>query len=199
VTTRRRLARAGQALSDSLASLLGASRKLVGSLTGNPGIFSTLQREHAETSLLLRRLQWARGHRRRDLFLKLRSELLAQASAEQATLYGRLGEQPRALEVVSDRIEEHQNIRQILEELTILDAQSKRWNEALKRLAATFEEHVAKEEGDVFDAARRAIPRAQYSLLDREFKTQKAAALDRFETKPVVRVPRLRVYSGSRR
>jgi hemerythrin superfamily protein len=146
-----------------MAKVAGVARKVASTAIGYGGIFSTLQKDHAEVSSLMTRLAATRASddeqsaHRRDLFETIRSELLAHASAEETTFYARLKSEPDIFTIIGESIEDHQRVDDLLEELYRLGTDSLIFDSRFDELFATVEHHVAEEENRLFPRAKEAL------------------------------------------
>lgn len=167
-----------------IAKVHGVARKVASEALGYGGIFSTLQKDHAEVSTLMTRLGQTRasddeyGAERRELFATIRDELLAHASAEETTFYARLKNRPEILAIIDESIEDHQRIEDLLEELDRLGTDSLIFDSRFKELFATVEHHVAEEENRLFLRAKEALTPKDIDELDEAFKAQKKMQLE---------------------
>src|SRR5262245_42411589 len=155
-----------------IAKVAGAARKVASTALGYGGIFSTLQKDHAEVASLMTRLGRTRASddehsaERRNLFATIRAELLAHASAEETTFYARLKSQPEILAIIDESIEDHQRIEDLLEELDRLGTDSLIFDSRFQELFATVEHHVAEEENRLFPKAKEAFSSQDVDELD---------------------------------
>jgi hypothetical protein len=116
---------------------------------------------------------------RRNLFEKIRSELLAHAHAEQGTFYDRLAERPETVDLVGEAQREHEELEAILDELAELDVSSEQWDDRFEELVSETEHHVAEEENELFPKAKDALSDDEVESIDTAFKARKAAELQR--------------------
>jgi len=167
-----------------MAKVAGVARKVASTAIGYGGIFSTLQKDHAEVSSLMTRLAATRASddeqsaHRRDLFETIRSELLAHASAEETTFYARLKSEPDIFTIIGESIEDHQRVDDLLEELYRLGTDSLIFDSRFDELFATVEHHVAEEENRLFPRAKEALAPEEIEALDDAFKRQKRSMLE---------------------
>ena len=109
---------------------------------------------------------------RTDLFAKLREELEAHTEFEENVFYPAVrGDSNDAEELVDVAEEEHAQVDKLLEELSGMDATSDEFLDRLKLLKQAVQEHVEREEGDIFPIAR--------DLLDKQDAEQMSGKHDR--------------------
>lgn len=146
------------------------------------GIFRRLQSEHREVSGMIAKLKKGgrNGTQRRDLFPRMRAELLAHARAEQKVVYERfrgLGDELRGC--VKDGIEEHQQIEEILGTLSALGVDDAKWSECLEGLEECVEHHVNDEEQKVFPLAKKHVDAKTAREIERKYLQAKQAEMKR--------------------
>lgn len=122
-------------------------------------LFRILSMEHEEVGSLLSMLATADAEQREEQLPVLHQQLLAHAKAEEKTLYAAIvgagGQAVRSK--IEDAMDEHAAIAATLAHMAALDVDDAAWDDALQTLTELVQEHVAKEERDVFDLARRAL------------------------------------------
>jgi hemerythrin superfamily protein len=152
-------------------------------LSGDTGIFATLQQEHGKVSALMSELARTRADdddrdgARRNLYAQIRSELVSHTAAEETTFYARLKAHPETSSLIDESIDEHQKVEDLLEELDRLQTDSLIFDSRFKDLMAAVEHHVEEEETELFPAARNVLTSEEVADLDEAFKAQKQAQL----------------------
>jgi hemerythrin superfamily protein len=170
---------------EELASkVLGTAKAAKATFEGLTGIFRHLSREHGEVSALLMRLKLSSDPDvRRELFPKVRSELLAHERAEVSELYTvlRQDRQTRAIGEAHDV--DAGALEAAIDEVAKTAVDSPEWQPNLERLIDHVQRHVREEEHDYFPAAQQVFgPRAN-ELLER-YETAKAEALRDLKSTP---------------
>lgn len=147
-------------------------------MTQRPELFRTLIRQHREVDAILTQLaQSEDADLRAKLLPVLEQQLLAHAKAEEETFYralAREGEQGEAKH--AER--EHRDIESALTELMALDVDDADWSAALEQLTQTVQHHVKEEEGDVFEAAERALDAEALEKLAEQFAQNRRKQLE---------------------
>ena len=175
----------------AISKIAGAARKLAATATGYTGIFATLQKEHGEVSTLMSQLRRtdasddSNAEYRGELFRKIRMELLAHASAEEATFYSSLKARAETLALIQSSIDEHQTIDDLLEELTRLGTESLIFDSRFRDLVAAVNHHIDEEETQLFPKAKDALSAEEISRLDDTFKNHKRTRLQHLATEEV--------------
>lgn len=92
---------------------------------------------------------------RLDLCKKLKNELLAHAEFEEAVFYPAI--QERNVADVSDALEEHQEVKRMLEEIEQMGVASEQFMDKILELEEAVQHHVEEEENEMFPLAKKAI------------------------------------------
>jgi hemerythrin superfamily protein len=164
----------------------GSAKKPAVTATGDGAVFVTLKEEHAAVNELMTRLARTRAddvgqsERRRELFEKIRTDLLTHASAEETTFYARLKSRPETSSLIDESIGEHQSMEDLIEELTRLGTDSLIFDSRFQELVANVRHHVDEEENRLFPRAKDVLTSEEIEDLDEAFRTQKAAQLRAF-------------------
>jgi hemerythrin superfamily protein len=101
--------------------------------------------------------------RRKDMFSYVRTELVMHSKAEEEVFYRPLRQLSQAAEILEQAEEEHHQIEHLLMELQTTSAEKDSWLESLRALRAVLQRHVAKEESELFAAAKSV-----YSTMEAE-------------------------------
>lgn len=123
---------------------------------------------------------------RQRLFDDIRTELTLHAEAEEATFYTAIVEltQSPAISVQMDHAEhEHNEMRRLMQVLADTPISSEFWMEKFGELKHAVEQHVAKEENDIFTKARVLISPGDARQLGRDMEQLKAAMRDEMATR----------------
>ena len=123
-------------------------------------IIDKLHEDHEKVESLFRKLKDTTDgaeKTRADLSAKLRQELLAHSEFEENVFYPTVRERDGVGRQVKQAFEEHQEVKQMLDELDSMDPTSAEFMETVAELEAAVREHVDVEESDIFPAAKKAI------------------------------------------
>ncbi len=129
-------------------------------------IFEKLREEHDKTRTLLRLVSKTHGDSRgrRELFARLKDELESHARAEEVSLYKPLiGSAVQAEATHSTK--EHEEARELLEELEAMDYSSTGWLNRFETLKQIVLKHMDEEEHRVFQQAGKALSETQKQTL----------------------------------
>lgn len=159
-------------ITEAAAGAVGKVREAVMALTGYPGIFHHLAGEHAETAVRLSRIARTDNPRtRRAMFDALRIELLSHMHAEEEEFYPqveRLSDlETQVQPLISQCLEDHRRIAGLIVELDATDAADPSWPVGFAALKAVVEQHVDREEQELFAAVRDSVDSdSAHDLLD---------------------------------
>jgi hypothetical protein len=94
---------------------------------------------------------------RYELFPVLRAELLSHAKAEEQEFYSLLEEPASTSPLMPGSQSDHDEIETLLEELHMLSLEGSAWRPIFERLRTLVNDHVKKEETEVFPRAEEFI------------------------------------------
>jgi hemerythrin superfamily protein len=163
------------------AKVRGKVREATSLLTGYPGIFRHLAGEHTEIAALMRRLpsSSATSHVREELFSELYVSLLAHATAEEKEFYPRLRGHAAIGPLVAKALEDHQKIKDHLQQLVGVNKTTKTWLTLFQRLMRSVEAHVDREENELFPAARDVLTAQQAREVEERYREAEERAKER--------------------
>ena len=131
-------------------------------------LFSVLRDDHDRQRTLATLLAKTSGDStgRDELFTRLR---------EERTLYRSLMGHDSTMGMARHSVAEHQELDELLEELSSTDRSSPGWLAAARKLCDRVHHHVAEEELEVFPWAGRVLTEAQKLELAQTFREHKGA------------------------
>ncbi len=88
-------------------------------------------------------------------FLEMKSLLEAHSLAEERVLYARLKTDNDSVNAILEAAADHEMVARTLENMGSLGLNAKQWMTLAKTLREMLQEHIALEEGQIFEAARR--------------------------------------------
>lgn len=117
---------------------------------------------------------------RASLFNQLKEELLAHAEAEEKSLYSEMS--TRSSKELKDKAEhgkeEHNEIEELLKELTNYKESGEKWVEKFKELKESLEHHMDEEEKEIFNATKEVFDKSTEEALGEKMKDQKDVELN---------------------
>lgn len=137
----------------------------------NETVFEELEVEHnAQRTLMRLMLKTNEGTQGRvQLFQRFREALEAHAAAEDRVLYAPLLADVMGRRHAAHSIEEHEEMRDMLESLAQTPPDSPEWLPRAQKLVDRNRHHIAEEERDIFPIARKALSDAQLSTMARRY------------------------------
>lgn len=169
---------------ETLGKAAGKLKRAGAAITGEKELFKVLKEQHAEVSVLMKQVKAGGESARRQLFPKIRAELLAHARAEQETLYEALKRHEKTRPQLDDSYREHQQMERILQRLMAMPIESDEWKQSFDELVQTVEHHVREEENQLFPMSKKVLSDSQLQELERRF-----TALHEREVKALQSVP----------
>jgi hemerythrin superfamily protein len=124
-------------------------------------IYAYIIRDHRRLSGMMDDLMSIRVSAvRQTLFDRMREDLCAHNDAEERTFYAAL-EQATQTQAMNDTLEhsehEHHEMKALMHVLSRLSTGSEDWLEKFGELKFAIENHIAKEEGEIFPRAKNAL------------------------------------------
>lgn len=114
----------------------------------------------------------------KELYNKIRKELLSHAHAEQETVYRRLMENAEEKDPVREAIKEHETIENILSDMDNLDPGTDAWKQMVERLESEVKHHVDEEESTLFDHMKRLFTDEESENISEQFLEKKNEKLE---------------------
>jgi hemerythrin superfamily protein len=150
-------------------------------MTKRNDIFDELRAEHEQLAILLDRI--ASGGNggvdvRRELFPRLRAELIAHGRAEEAELYAALERHDDTSELAAECIDDHRELEELLGRLDAMRLDDDEWPLIFEDLKESVEQHVDDEEGEVFPTAQRTLDADELGGMQARFLARKRDALE---------------------
>ena len=113
---------------------------------------------------------------RKELFDKIDTELEIHAHIEETVFYPALETHEELKDLVAKALEEHQEVKIMLEELEELGSESHDFGSKLQELIESVEHHIEEEEGEMFPKVREVFDESQLEQLGQELESAKGTA-----------------------
>lgn len=110
------------------------------------------------------------------LFQKLKKELELHTLVEEKIFYLEMKKHAAIEALVGEALEEHDEVKQMLQEVAELSLDDDQWSEKVAELKQAVQHHVREEESRMFPAARTAIDDSRARELGREIEAMKQKA-----------------------
>jgi len=101
---------------------------------------------------------------RKRLFDQIDTQLNIHAHIEETVFYPEIQKIDELKDMVEEALEEHQEVKTLLEEIEGLDPEAEQFSASLEELMENVEHHVAEEEDEMFPKVRE---RCDQATLDR--------------------------------
>ncbi|MDQ1591375.1 MAG: hypothetical protein QOG71_2002 [Pyrinomonadaceae bacterium] len=136
--------------------------------------FELLKNDHAKVASLFDQLEPATdATTRQQLFAQLKQELDVHAHIEETILYPALKQAAETREITEEAYEEHQEVKDLLAELSAMPADSEEWDDLIVELRENVEHHVEEEEGEMFTHARTVLSEQQLNDISARMSAEK--------------------------
>lgn len=143
-------------------------------------LFAILEKEHDEVSMLLEQVRNSDSPESvRELFIRLRRELLSHLDAEEEVFYARLERIDSARSEVREGLQEHEQLEWLLEQLDGVSLGGDDWESILEDLKDSFDMHVEEEEDEIFPMAQKLIDEEEAQELGQRYQNEKNKVLGR--------------------
>jgi hemerythrin-like domain-containing protein len=120
-------------------------------------IFEQLEEEHYQLRDLMRRVAKTSNDnpkKRMELFEQLKEDYLAHSKGEDETFYSELEDHEQIYELIEDSREDHAIAEDLIRKLSRLDYTDQQWMVLFKSLRESIDDHIEREEDEVFPQAR---------------------------------------------
>lgn len=150
----------------STASQIGAA------LSGKVGVLNTLEGEHSEVSSLIKDvIDSDKVEEQRELYHKIRHELLVHTQGEEQGIYAQCRAHEATRNLADKAIQDHMEIKRLLSTLDSLDVGSAQWDQKFQALKAAVETHVEFEEQRLFPTVNDTFSSDSLRELDGKYKS----------------------------
>ncbi|HZU84656.1 MAG TPA: hemerythrin domain-containing protein [Polyangiaceae bacterium] len=154
---------------------MGAMKAAKATIEGLSGIFKHLAREHGEVTALLMRVKMSSdGAVRRDLFPKIRSELLSHERGELREVYPVFRQHAELRTIADNHDREAGQLEQMLDDLNATSYDDSAWASKFGKLVDLVSHHAKEEENDFFPAASKVIGKDEAEQMKTRYETTKA-------------------------
>ncbi|MET0388295.1 MAG: hemerythrin domain-containing protein [Polyangiales bacterium] len=143
---------------DIASKALGTVKATKARLEGLHGVFRKLAQEHGEASALLMRLKHSKDPAlRRELFPRIRQELLAHEKSELQVVFPILREHTDTQQIAADHHQDALELEQLIDQLSHMSTDDAAWQTTFDSLVDRVQQHVHEEESDFFPTAQRVL------------------------------------------
>lgn len=120
-------------------------------------VFQILRTDHQEVSKLMDQIKQANNQQKQQLFSQLQEELNNHMNLEERFFYPKLEEIDDLADLVQDSYADHDDIRQILQQMSEQDFDSDEWQANCEALEDTKDDHIDVEEEEIFPQAMELV------------------------------------------
>lgn len=139
-----------------IAKGTGAAKAVEARLHGLVGVFKVLSEQHGEASALLKRVK-NDPDKRRELWPKIRQELLSHEKAELREVYPVL----RAFDGCRELADRHDaqagRLSAQIDRMHAMEISTETWGDELDNLIRMLKDHIREEEEEIFPAAQDVL------------------------------------------
>ena len=144
-------------------------------------IFERLKEDHQKHRDLIEQIKQTSGDSedRRRLFSQFKTDAMAHAAAEEATLYVSMLEEPEVRQDAQHSVKEHADLGMMFVELDEMDMSSSGWLNKFNTLADEYIHHIDEEEEENFPKAEEELSKAKAEKLTEKFDERKPIEVER--------------------
>ena len=141
-------------------------------------IFDRLRSDHDKQRTLMQLLLTTSGDSegRRELFARLREALEVHAAAEERAFYAPLLEDKVGRSHAAHSVHEHEQMRDMLEELAETSPSSSSWLAKARQLVERNTHHIDEEEREIFPVAGRVLSAGEKEKMASTFDEMRSEA-----------------------
>lgn len=164
-------------MKETRAQMKGVTKKTVTTMKGLTGIYNTLAKEHGMVSSLMNQVLEGDIETRRELFPRIKAELLSHAHAEEQEFYAVLLQHAETRDKASHAKQEHKDIENMVSQLEGMNIESDAWLDTFETFRNSVEHHAKEEEREMFPLAKKALDKSEASNIEKRFEREKARQL----------------------
>jgi len=133
-----------------------------------------LKQDHQAVKDLFGQLDDAEDTKQRKrLFDQIDTQLNIHAHIEETVFYPEIQKIDELKDMVEEALEEHQEVKTLLEEIEGLDPEAEQFSASLEELMENVEHHVAEEEDEMFPKVRERCDQATLDRLGEQLESAK--------------------------
>ncbi len=156
----------------------GAMKAAKATFKGLSGVFKQLTQEHGEVSALLMRLKMtSEADVRRELFPKIRRELLSHEKGELSVVYPVFRQHPELESIAKSHDAEASQLERTLDELSAMSYEDGAWRSKFATLVDLVSHHTKEEENEYFPTANRLLGDDEAERMKIRYEQAKAQAM----------------------
>ncbi len=160
------------------SALMGSAKAAKATLKGVTGVFKELMREHGEVTALLVRVKMSSDvNLRRELFPKIREELLSHEKGERTVVYPVFKQHEDLAGYAEMHEREAKTLERHIQRLSAMAYEDVGWASAFEDLVNAVSHHVKEEEGEYFPVASRTLGKTVTEGLTRLYDERKKQAV----------------------
>jgi iron-sulfur cluster repair protein YtfE (RIC family) len=134
--------------------------------------FESLKEDHKKVAALFSRAESAQSdEQKQQLFEQIRTELENHTQIEETVLYPTLQKYEDLKDYVLEAVEEHRQVKTLLQEIGRLTDGSEKFDAKLKVMKENIEHHVEEEENEMFPNAQKTLSKDELAALEQELET----------------------------
>lgn len=165
-------------IDEATTKTAGALRAVKSRFRGLTGVFTTLAKQHGEVKHLLELATRTNdADKQRQVWPKLRLEILSHERAELLEVYSALERYPDLAEVVARHRRDARDLEVSIDVLDTATYGSTEWATAMRTLSGLVTEHARMEEDEFFPRAAEVLEKSETQALDEPFQQRKAAIM----------------------
>jgi hemerythrin-like domain-containing protein len=138
-----------------------------------------LKEAHGQAKAAFQKIEGAPAHERRALWAKLHPELELHEKIEETCLYASVAREVQAdRELTQWATAHHQEVQEaesLIEEINRQDPADERWLATVKKLRGALEQHIRKEEGEIWPKIERVWDAPRLEDAGRQMESVKHA------------------------
>ena len=135
--------------------------------------FNLLKADHRKVEELFSQLESARGQAKMRVFEQIKTELELHTHIEETIFYPALEEPKQTHDLTLEAYEEHDVVKNLLQELSRAKSPTEEWEAQAKVLQENVEHHVEEEENELFPKAEAALGEDEIETLGEQMESEK--------------------------
>ena len=141
--------------------------------SAQPDVFQILRDDHQNVTRMMNELKKADEQQKYELFSQLQQELDNHMAVEEKFFYSRLEDIEELADLIQDSLADHDDIRQIIQQMNEQDIDSEEWLTNCEALEDTKDDHVDLEEQELFPQAVELVDAEELIQIADQIMTEK--------------------------
>lgn len=136
-------------------------------------IYQVLKKEHDHMKDLFAQVNKEKHAKGNGVFAEIKHDLGLHLEIEEKLFYSALKDEKTVHEKMLEAFEEHNIVKNLLNDLSNFPREDERWMAKMKVLQELVEHHIEEEEGEIFKKAKKVLDKGRSEEIGSQFESEK--------------------------